>query len=100
MKKLFLIVALSLTALTATAQLTPEEKKDQMRPVGMVQVGTEGNFDVKEDDNLGGGTLIRKYKLKGKIVGYRFYVFGTQSYRYYWIPKHCKCSQEYRKINE
>jgi hypothetical protein len=99
MKKIILFLALSLTALTATAQLTKEEKNDPMRPKGMIQVGFKGHFDREVNDAVS-GLLITRYYLSGNIVGYRFLVVGSHSYRYYWKPKFCSCSQEQRKIDE
>ena len=100
MKKI-LIIAFMALSLNAVAQLTPEQKKDPMRPKYMVQVGTEGEFTSKEPDGL--NYTMRYYlKVKGQkvLVGVRFWLYGSNSYRYYWIPKYCKCSQEYIKVDE
>lgn len=100
MKKL-LIIALMALSFTSVAQLTPEQKKDPMRPKGMVQVGSEGEYSFFQPYAL---THTVKYYLYIKkmpiLVGYRFWAFGSNSYKYYWIPKYCKCSQENIQVNE
>lgn len=100
MKKLIIIIAV-LLSFTAKAQLTPEQRRDPMRPKYMVQVGTEGEFTSKEPDGL--NYTMRYYlKVKGQkiLVGVRYWLYGANTYKYYWIPKYCKCSQENVKVNE
>ena len=100
MKKI-LFIALMALSLNAVAQLTPEQKKDPMRPKGMVQVGTEGSYTDSHPDGL--NYTMRYYLKVGKLsmlVGVRYWIYGTNSYRYYCVPKYCKCSQEYIKVDE
>lgn len=81
--------------------LTPEEKIDQMRPKGMIRVGSEGRhtFKITTPD----GSTTRYYYIANGVkamVGWRFYLQGDNSYRYYWVPKFCGCSQERRIVDE
>lgn len=99
MKKLFLILCFGIIAFASEAQLSESEKKDTMRPKGMIQVGTTGLYDKKEND-ANTGLLITRYLLNNKIVGYRFLIIGSHTIFYYWIPKYCNCTQETRKIYE
>jgi hypothetical protein len=97
MKKLFLIAFMALS-LNAVAQLTYEQKKDPMRPKGMIEVGALGKYDKHESD-ADIFTFSVRYYLKGIFVGVRYYIQGANNYKYYWIPKHCKCSQEHIKAD-
>lgn len=100
MKKLIIIIAV-LLSFTAKAQLTPEQKKDPMRPKGMIEVGAEGYYSESHPDGL--NYSIRYYLKVGNksfLVGVRYWLYGANTYKYYWIPKYCKCSQEYIKVNE
>ena len=99
MKKLLIILLITLS-FTTKAQLTPEQKKDPMRPRGMVQVGTEGSYTDSHPDGF--NNTMRYYLKVGNLsmlVGVRYYIQGANSFRYYWIPKYCKCSQEYIKAD-
>lgn len=97
MKKLFLIAFMALS-FTTKAQLTAEQKKDPMRPKGMIEVGALGKYDNHEAD-ADIFTFSVRYYLKGVFVGVRYYIQGTNNYKYYWIPRYCKCSQEHIKAD-